>query len=131
MRKPGLAQRYSGEKGAAGRTPRARPRYGSGSRRQCLHIPRQRPGPGGPGEGDRYQWDGGRSGTHLALGGWEARTACPTLLWRLPRSHTAMHRMSTWASWLRASVEISSEWPGQCCWAPECRSSTTTRQPYV
>lgn len=40
-------------------------------------------------------------------------------------------QVGTWASWLRANVEIALGWSGQCRWAPECRSSTTTRQPHM
>ena len=49
MRKPEPGRRCHGDRGAAGRSPGARPRDGSGSRRQRRFGQRLRPGPGGGG----------------------------------------------------------------------------------
>lgn len=95
MRKLGLAQRCSGEKGAAGRNPQAHPRCGSGSPRRHHYSPRQRPGPGRMGEGEVVSGVGQSRGV-LALGGREARRSSPVLLWRPYRRHTMMCT-TTWA----------------------------------
>ena len=47
MRKPAPGLQSRGERGAAGRSPGARPRDGSGIGRQCRFRWRLRPGPGG------------------------------------------------------------------------------------
>lgn len=49
MRKPEPGPQCRGDRGAAGRSPGARPRDGSGSRRQRCFGQRQRPGPDGGG----------------------------------------------------------------------------------